>query len=217
MSAKTASANGTRTRMAWGLWLLLLACAGCSRGSGELKRYRQVREFSLMERSGKPIARSELDGKIWIANFFFAGCSTECSSVLANMASLQDRLRTLTNVYLVSFTTDPRSDTPEALTRFAAQFEADPERWLFVTGDRRQLLQTIVHDFLLPVTKDHRAQADLLSGLVHSDQMALVDAGGTVRAYFNGLEARTPDRVLVAVHQLLQEMSSPPEVSEVSQ
>jgi cytochrome oxidase Cu insertion factor (SCO1/SenC/PrrC family) len=60
----------------------------------------------------------------------------------------------------------------------------------------------------MPVTKDHRAQADLLSGLVHSDQLALVDATGTVRAYFDGLSPKTPDQIMLAVQRLLQERSA---------
>jgi len=214
MSGHRKSANASRNLAASSGLLALLAVVGCSDRSGDLQRYRQVGDFNLIERSGESFARTNLVGKIWIANFFFAGCSTECSLILTRMATIQERIQSLTNVVLVSFTTDPRSDTPEALTKFAAQFDADPERWFFLTGDRKQILRTVVHDFLLPVTKDYRAQADLLSGLVHSDQLVLVDATNTVRAYFDGLNPDTPDRVMLAIQQLHQETpttpSSPP-------
>lgn len=189
---------------------LLLGLAACTPAGSTLGHYRQVGDFELVERSGRPFQRDQLTNRIWIASFFFASCSTECSSVMLRLAEIQERILPLTNVVLVSFTTDPRSDTPETLQRYAARFQADPNRWLFLTGERKPLLRTIVQDFLMPITSDNQGQADLLSGLVHSDKLALVDRQGTVRAYFDGLKPDTPDRVLAAVHLLLQEPSHAP-------
>ena len=49
------------------------------------------------------------------------------------MQKLQDRLPK--EVRLVSFSVDPYNDTPEVLTEYAKRYNADPERWLFLTGD----------------------------------------------------------------------------------
>ncbi|MGA1238453.1 MAG: SCO family protein [Limisphaerales bacterium] len=191
------------------LILPLIACllTACKPDLTRLSQHKQVGDFSLVDQNGQPFERHQLTKKIWIANFFFAGCTTECSSVLHNIATLQSELKSHPDVLLVSFTTDPRSDTPDVLKAFSEPFQPETNRWFFLTGDRQQILRTIVGDFLMPITTDFRAQADLLSGLVHSDQLALVDKTGTIRAYFNGLDPEMPDQVLEAMKQLQEESS----------
>jgi cytochrome oxidase Cu insertion factor (SCO1/SenC/PrrC family) len=181
---------------------LLVAAVGCGPRPGELRTYREVGDFQLTERSGKVVSRADLAGRIWVANFFFAGCVSECSLVMDRLAQLQEKLGDRPDVVLVSFTTDPRSDTPEALRKFAAKLNADPERWLFLTGDRKVILRVVVHSFLMPITRNPRDQADLLSGLVHTDKLALVDRTGTIRAYFDGLKPEASDLILKAIDQL---------------
>jgi protein SCO1 len=185
--------------------VLFVIATGCGPRPGDLRTYREVGDFHLLERSGEPVSRADLEGRIWVANFFFAGCATECAVVMDRMADLQEQVRSRPEVLLVSFTTDPRSDTPKALRKFAAQFDADPERWLFLTGDRKELVRTIVHSFLMPITRNPRDQADLLSGLIHTDKLALVDRMGVVRAYFDGLDPETPGAVLAAIDRLAAE------------
>lgn len=192
-----------------GTALLALLATACGPRPGDLQTYREVGEFQLTERSGDPVSHDDLAGRIWVASFFFAGCVSECSVVMERMAKLQQLLHERSDVLLVSFTTDPRSDTPEALRKFAARFDADPHRWLFLTGDRRAILRTVVHSFLMPVTRDPREQADLLSGIVHTDKMALVDRSGVVRAYFEGLKPESPEAVLAAIDRLDAENPAP--------
>jgi cytochrome oxidase Cu insertion factor (SCO1/SenC/PrrC family) len=182
------------------MWVL----ASCGPRPGTLAEYREVGDFTLIERSARPFERSRLQGKIWVANFFFAGCSAECNALNQRMSEIQEHLRTLTNTCLVSFTVDPTSDTPEALTRYAAGFGADPDRWFFLTGDRQVIYRTITESFLLPVAESPIERARLRSGFVHSDKVAVVDTRGVVRAYFDGLDPRTPERVHAVVQQLQQ-------------
>jgi len=183
---------------------LALGLVSCGPRSGTLTEFREVGDFTLIERSGRPFERSQLQGKIWVANFFFAGCSAECNALNQRMAEIQEHLRALTNTCLVSFTVDPTSDTPEALTRYAAGFGADPNRWFFLTGDRQVIYRTITESFLLPVAESPIERARLRSGFVHSDKLAIVDARGVVRAYFDGLDPGTPERVHAVIQQLLQ-------------
>jgi protein SCO1/2 len=192
------------------LLLLTLLLTACKPNLNQLSQHHHVGNFSLVNQYNQPFERQQLEDKIWIANFFFAGCTTECSSVLHNIATLQSQLQSHPNVLLVSFTTDPRSDTPDVLKAFSEPFHPETNRWFFLTGDRQQILRTIVGDFLMPITTDFRAQADLLSGLVHSDQLALVDKTGTVRAYFNGLDPEMPNQVLRALQELQQESPRQP-------
>src|SRR5438132_14284970 len=109
--------------------LVALCQAGCASGEratsdqGSLWR---VDDFSLTERSGKKVERSDLSGKVWIAAFIFTRCAGPCAQVSANMARLQQQLAGRSDVKLVSFTVDPEYDTPHELTKYANRYAADP-------------------------------------------------------------------------------------------
>ena len=46
---------------------------------------------------------------------------------------------------LVSFSVDPKWDTPAILGDYAKKWKADPERWLFLTGDDH-VIHTLIED-----------------------------------------------------------------------
>ena len=53
------------------------------------------------------------------------------------------------DVRLVSITVDPAYDTPEVLTRYAQSFAAQPQRWLFLTGDKATIYRLVREGFRL--------------------------------------------------------------------
>src|SRR5207249_82727 len=93
-----------------------------------------VRPFSLIERSGQTVEHSDLLGKVWVAGFVFTRCSGSCPQISATMARLQKELAGQPDVVLVSFTVDPEYDTSKVLREYAESYQADPKRWLFLTG-----------------------------------------------------------------------------------
>jgi len=189
--------------------MILLGAAilltGCHPREAQLARYKTVGDFSLTDQNGEPFDPQDLDGKIWVADFFFAGCATECIALSYRMNKIQRLLQPYTNVVLVSFTVDPRSDTPKALRRYADRFEAQPDKWSFLTGNKEVIYRTITESFLLPVAESPEERLQLKGGFIHSNKIAVVDAQGTVRAYFDGLVLSTPDAVKRTVQQLLKE------------
>src|SRR6476661_7088736 len=93
-------------------------------------------EFALTERSGKTVTRDDLKGKVWVASFVFVRCPGPCPQVTATMARLQKELDLANHadLRLVTFTVDPGRDNPKELAEYANRYQADPERWLFLTG-----------------------------------------------------------------------------------
>ena len=49
----------------------------------------------------------------------------------------------------MSITVDPAYDTPEVLTRYAQSFAAQPQRWLFLTGDKATIYRLVREGFRL--------------------------------------------------------------------
>ena len=95
-----------------------------------------VPDFSLTERSGRTVTKADLLGKVWVASFVLVRCPDgKCPQVTQAMARLQDDFASRKDVVLVTFTVDPDRDTPDELKRYAEAFHADPDKWLFLTGN----------------------------------------------------------------------------------
>ena len=147
-----------------------------------------VPDFTLTERSGKTVSRDDLKGKVWVASFVFTRCSGPCPQVTATMARLQKELdlRNADDMRLVTFTVDPDKDTPNELKQYAARYQADPERWLFLTGMPEADLHRLLHDGF-KVTAQRAANPKPGDEFDHSSRLAVVDRQGNIRGYFDGL------------------------------
>jgi protoheme IX farnesyltransferase len=151
-----------------------------------------VPDFTLTERSGQKVSRDDLKGKVWVASFVFTRCNGPCPQVTATMARLQKELdlKNTPDLRLVTFTVDPDKDTPNELKEYAARYQADPERWLFLTGMPEADLHKLLHDGF-KVTAQRTAKPKPGDEFDHSTRLAVVDKQGNIRGYFDGLRAGT--------------------------
>jgi cytochrome oxidase Cu insertion factor (SCO1/SenC/PrrC family) len=108
-------------------------------------------EFSLIERQRRSVTRSDLLGRVWVANFIYTRCTDTCPLQSARMAALQREFPGEHGLRFLSITVDPKRDTLAALDAYAARYEADGERWWFVTGDKEAIYALIREGFRLSV------------------------------------------------------------------
>jgi cytochrome oxidase Cu insertion factor (SCO1/SenC/PrrC family) len=191
------------------MWLaILLVASGCAPAPGpapEIRKYREVGDFTLTKQNGEPLASSALLGKVWIADFVFTSCTAECLVLSKRMSNLEKRFAGRSDVAFVSFSVDPGTDTPARLTKYAKLYDAG-ERWSFLTGDSVEMEGLIKEKFLLPVAASPEDEAALRQArLIHSDRLAIVDRKGVVRAYVNGMEPKAEEEAAQIVETLLAE------------
>jgi protein SCO1/2 len=115
--------------------------------------YGSVPDFALIDQSKRPVQRGDLEGKVWIANFIFTSCPDECPLMTAHMAQMQSDLAHMADFRLVSISVDPDHDTPAVLSEYAERFNADPGRWLFLTGDKRAIYRLAAEGFRLGIVE----------------------------------------------------------------
>jgi cytochrome oxidase Cu insertion factor (SCO1/SenC/PrrC family)/uncharacterized membrane protein YozB (DUF420 family) len=146
--------------------------------------FGELPEFRFVERSGREVTREDLLGRPWIAGFIFTRCSTICPALTRQMARAQAALAG-TDALVVAFSVDPDHDTPEVLREYADEVcGADPERWLFLTGDQEALHRLVRESFGLAVEIDPAQDPGLR--VAHSSKLAVVDAEGRIRGYYDG-------------------------------
>jgi cytochrome oxidase Cu insertion factor (SCO1/SenC/PrrC family)/uncharacterized membrane protein YozB (DUF420 family) len=143
-----------------------------------------ISDFLLTERSGATVTKQDLLGKVWIASFIVTRCPDgKCPQVTQTLQRLQKDLADRRGLMLVTFTTDPDRDDPDELRRYADKHEADPERWLFLTGSEQEI-DTLLRSFMLRKT-DEKFQPGRVD---HSQKLILIDRRGQVRGYYDGLD-----------------------------
>lgn len=165
------------------------------------KHYGSVPDFSLVERSGKKTGLAKLRGKIWVADFIYTNCTDTCPLQTADMAKLQERWMHESDVELVSFSVDPGRDTPRVLSRYADRFKADAKRWLFLTGNKKEIARLVEEGFRLAVAPAPHGNRDVI---IHSPRFVLVDREGQIRGYYDNRDPKAMQRLKDDVASLLK-------------
>jgi protein SCO1 len=135
----------------------------------------QVPAFTFPDQHRRPTTPADLRGHVWIANFIFTQCTTQCPLITAKMALLQRRLRG-EGLRFVSFSVDPAHDTPDVLKRYAAGWRAGESRWtlLSTTAAALESLASAMYVTVKPAEKD----------IDHTRLFFLVDVQGGVRGIY---------------------------------
>jgi protein SCO1/2/putative membrane protein len=149
----------------------------------------KVPAFTLTERSGQDLSDTELRGKVWIASFVFTRCTGPCPQVTRTMERLQKELHLARrdDLRLVTFTVDPERDQPRELQNYARHFEADPKKWLFLTGKKEEIHRLLVEGFKVAVREKPAGERKPGDEFEHSTHLVVVDRDGNIRGYFWGL------------------------------
>ena len=161
-----------------------------------------IEHFTLTERSGQAFDSESLEGKVWVANFFFSSCPASCRKQNTRMADLQKELGPQ-GVRFVSITCDPETDTPETLAGYARSFNAHPEHWKFLTGDLTYISYIGQEVFNVSVMPKG-----------HTEKFILVDQNGNVRGYYGWDDPLEIDQMKKTIRGLLDGSIAPLEKTE---
>lgn len=181
-------------RRAW------LAAASGSLLTGCLKaplpEINRVPDFELIDQDGRPFrSAGKLHGMVWVADFFFTTCNGPCPRMSALMRRVQDATASLADVRLVSFTVDPKTDTPAVLKEYGRRFRQDPQRWFLLTGDPETLRRLAAEVFYLGGM-----------GPEHGTRFALVDRKMRLRGYYETADSSCVERVTADIGRLRREI-----------
>lgn len=162
--------------------------------------------FRLTERSGRVITEADLAERPWVAAFTFTRCPLSCPRISTVLKGLQGKLEG-TNALLVSLSVDPEHDSPEVLASYAQRFDADPDRWWFLTGPKDEVYALIQDRFKLSVSPagDEAEQAGA-EAFSHSDRLALVHRGKVIGFF----DSNDPERVSALIDRLRAISSTAP-------
>jgi len=145
-------------------------------------------EFQLEDQSGRPLALSDLRGKVVLLTFIYSSCADVCPLITASLAALQRRLapEERGRVFFISITVEPEMDTPAVLRAYAKRHGADLSSWAFLSGSPKAVRE-VWQSFGLTVNRRVKGIVD------HPGWTLLIDREGMVRYRYLGgiLEVET--------------------------
>ncbi|MGH7771238.1 MAG: SCO family protein, partial [Candidatus Binatia bacterium] len=156
------------------------------------KTFGTVPDFSLTERSGRQVGLADLKGKVWVVLFFYTDCRDICPLIVPQMGLLHLEYKNdpefRSDIRFVSITVDPERDTPKVLAKFAERFSADPELWLFLTGEKATIYRLTREGFKVGMGEvenppDVKQKTGEEKEIFHSSRLILVDRKAQIRGY----------------------------------
>ncbi|MBS1824682.1 MAG: SCO family protein [Acidobacteria bacterium] len=188
---------------------LLLASAGalaaCSRRpvvdtEEMLPDFGPLPDFDFTTHTGMPFRHASLQGKVWILDFIFTNCTLVCPRMTAEMRKLQERTKDMPQVRLISLSIDPDRDTQAVLAAYAAKNGADPQRWIFVSGDKPTIRR------IQEATQRHLDPDEITA---HSKQLYLVDGSGFVRGVYSVVQPTAIADLMQDIPKLIRNPRKP--------
>lgn len=163
--------------------------------------YHTIPAFSLTSNNGSSFGSTDLEGKIYVADFFFSRCPSICPKMTSQLTRVQSAFADVKDFSIVSFTVDPENDSPEVLQSYASKYKADSKIWFFLTGKKDSIYRVAKEGFKISAMEDPTGGEEF----VHSDKLILVDKNKIIRGFYNGTEPKDVDRLITEIKVLMQE------------
>ncbi|MFD1143234.1 SCO family protein [Larkinella insperata] len=162
--------------------------------------YYQIPPFQFVNQDSLPISDKTYDGKIYVTDFFFVTCPTICPKMKTQMKRVYDKFKGNSDVMFLSYTIDPRHDTPAVLKEFATNLGITGNQWQFATGPKEEIFKT-GKSYMVVAQEDAGAPG----GLLHSGHFVLVDKEKHVRGMYDGTTEEGADKLMTDINKLLAE------------
>ena len=188
-----------------------------------------VDSFSFVNQDGRRITEKDVDGKVYVAEYFFTTCKGICPKMNANMRRVFDAYKSEENFMILSHSCMPETDSVPLLKAYEAKMingklvkNADGSykieydtitnpnqqitnpNWNFLTGDKTALYKMARQGYMIDNNKPDSMQ-QIADQFIHTQFFALVDKQRRVRGIYDGLKESEIEKLVVDIKGLLQE------------
>jgi protein SCO1/2 len=167
-----------------------------------IAHHHKIAPFAFTNQNGKKITQEDYKGKIYVADFFFTTCQSICPKMTKNMVWLQEQIKNMPNVMLLSHSVTPDIDTVPVLKAYADEQGAIDGKWNLVTGDKKDIYYIARKSYLAVKT----TTSSELYDMVHTENFILVDKKGRIRGFYDGTNLDRADKDAKNVKQLLEDI-----------
>ena len=168
-----------------------------------------VHDFSFTNQDGENITQKNVQGKVYVAEYFFTTCKGICPKMNANMKTVYDRFKNEPDFKIISHTCMPETDSVPLLKAYKQNLlgtgnnTTTSNNWYFVTGNKDSLYKMARESYLLDNEKNN--SINIQEQFIHTQFFALVDKQGRVRGVYDGLKPDELQKLNNDIEGLLKE------------
>jgi protein SCO1/2 len=172
-------------------------------GKVKLPVLTYVQPFHYENQDKKMISERDVEGKVYVAEFFFTTCKSICPIMNRNLGPIHEAFKNEPRFLILSHTCDPETDSSARLKVYADSIKADTKSWWFLTGRKDSLYSTARNSYLLDDPKNNLQSIE--DQFLHTQFLALVDKSGRVRKIYDGLKKDELQELQKDIQGLLDE------------
>ena len=163
--------------------------------------FHTIKNFSFKNQHNEIITHKNIEGKIFVCDYFFTTCKSICPIMSNQMERVQEAYKNNATVLILSHTVNPEEDSVDVLNQYAIYHKAIKGKWHFLTGNKVDLYKQARVSYLLDAEEGNGGEEDF----IHTDKFALVDWNGTIRGYYTGIDSIEVSKLIVDIKILLAE------------
>ncbi len=165
----------------------------------------KIGNFAFQNQNNETITQSEVEGKVFVAEYFFTTCGTICPKMNQQMKRVQFAYSNNEDVRILSFTVDPKVDTVEQMKLYAEGHDAKDGQWHFLTGTKEKLYDLARKSFFILKPAEAQNLGDAGSDFIHTNNFVLVDRQMRIRGYYDGTSKSEVTKLIEDIDKLLVE------------
>ncbi|MEN0054796.1 MAG: SCO family protein [Mucilaginibacter sp.] len=161
--------------------------------------YSTIPDFKFVNQYADTITGKSLDGKIYVADFFFTTCPSICPVMHRNMLNVYKEFKNDDNFRIISHSIDPKYDTVAVLKKYADKLGISGNTWWLLNGTKEQTYG-IAKNYLVSV-QEKNPQGEY----IHDGYFILVDKQKRLRGTYDGTDPAQVTKLIADIKTLKEE------------
>jgi protein SCO1 len=161
----------------------------------------QVGDFAFVNQDGKTITNKDVEGKVYVVEYFFTTCTSICPKMNFNLKKVYDKFKDREDFLILSHTSMPEVDSVAQLKKFAVNMGVNTSRWMFLTGRKDSLYSMARNSYTIDDPLNNLKSID--DDFLHTQFWALVDRNGNVKKVYDGIIDSEVDALIRRLEKML--------------
>ena len=163
----------------------------------------RVTPFNFVTQDSTAFTEKDIKGKVTAVEFFFTTCRGICPRMNNNLRVVYNQFKGEKDFLILSHTSDPETDTPKQLKRYADSMQVNTAQWVFLTGRKDSLYNMARHAYKIDDPANNLTPVE--DDFLHSQFVALVNRKGDVVKIYDALKPSEMKEMSGEIKKLLQQ------------
>jgi protein SCO1 len=173
-----------------------------SQSDKEYEEVHTIAPFTFTNQEGKIISQKQVEGKVYVANFFFTRCGSICPKMNSNLKTVADTFAANDDVRILSHSVTPETDSVQQLAAYGKRNGINPQNWWLLTGDKEAIYNLARRSYFADEETGYRLTSN---DFLHTENAVLIDRKGRIRGVYNATLQLEMQKLVEHINQLLKE------------